>query len=184
MKMLQCVAGASILLGVAAVGKSAPISDTQAAKAQAKIQAGLQKDPDLKDNSIDVTIENGVVTLKGVVDTKAERARAERIAYANGVASLDDQLTVSSQNGAQAIIDSTVTAQVTGQFAADERLKRADIAVTTNNGVVKLKGTVASEEAHQHALEIARGSTGVKRVEDHLQVAAPKPMPLGTVPNP
>ena len=62
----------------------------------------------------------------------------------------------SSENATQPIADGTVTANVTGQFAKDDALKHADIDVTTNNGVVTLKGSVPSEAAHQHALEMAR----------------------------
>ncbi len=119
MKMVQCVAGAALLLGVAGVGQSEQVSGTPAA---------------------------------------------------------------SGQNATQPVADGTVTANVTGQFAKDDALKHADIDVTTSNGVVTLKGSVPSEAAHQHALEMARSSTGVKGVDDNLRIAVPRPMPLGTVP--
>src|SRR3954469_14765605 len=143
MKLIGWVASAAIVLGVAGVARSEQGSGTKAMKLQSQIQADLQKDPDLKDNSIDVTVENGVAMLKGTVDTKAERAKAERIARAS-VTSVDDQLKVGSQAAKQAITDSTVTAKVTGQFAADDTLRHADIAVTTNDGVVTLKGNLPS----------------------------------------
>ncbi len=181
MKMVEWIFGTAMLLSVASVARSEPVPGKHAMKLQIQIQADLQKDPDLKDNSIDVTVDSGVATLKGTVDSKAERAKAERIARASGVAAVDDQLKV-GRPSAQAIVDSTVTAKVMGQLVADATLRDADLAVTTDNGVVTLKGNVPSEEAHQHALELARRAAGVKRVQDNLQIMEPMPTPLGTTP--
>jgi len=55
-------------------------------------------------------------------------------------------------------------------------VRKGDIFVTTNNGVVTLSGTVKSEEVRKRAVDLARGQDGVMRVEDKLTVT-PAPAP-------
>ena len=50
-----------------------------------QIQMRLQKDPALKDNRIEVTVNKGIATLKGMVDTDAEKAEASRLASVSGI---------------------------------------------------------------------------------------------------
>jgi hyperosmotically inducible protein len=59
------------------------------------IKTQLLADPDISSFDISVTTEKGVVTLTGIVDTEAQKAKAESIAKgADGVTSVDNQLTV------------------------------------------------------------------------------------------
>jgi len=51
-----------------------------------------------------------------------------------------------------------------------------------SNCVVTLDGNVQSETERQRALDIARRSSGVKQVEDKLQVIEASAPPLGIVP--
>ena len=181
MKMVGWVAGAAVLIGGVAATHSEQASDTRAIKQERKIEAELQKDPDLKNNTIDVTVEGGVATLKGKVDSTAERTKAERIARGSGATSVDNELKVGRQPAKEAISDRTLTTNLQGRFAADDMLGRENISVTTTDGVVKLEGSVQSEEARLRASELARRSNGVKRVENNLRVVEGVP-PIGTIP--
>ena len=49
-------------------------------------------------------------------------------------------------------------------------MRSADISVDTNNGVVTLSGTAPSQAAHKPALDLARRTDGVKRVDDQVKV--------------
>jgi hyperosmotically inducible protein len=180
MKLVSWVASAAVLIGGAAA-QSGEASGTQAIEQERKIEADLQKDPDLKNNNIDVSVDGGIATLKGKVDSAAERAKAERIARAGGVASVENELKVGHQPAKATISDRTLTTKLQGRFAADDMLGRENISVTTTDGVVKLEGSVQSEEARLRALELARRSNGVKRVENNLQVIEGVP-PIGTIP--
>jgi osmotically-inducible protein OsmY len=157
-------------------------SSTDDLKAEKQIQADLQKDSDLKDNTIDVWISHGVATLTGTVDTSAERAKAARITRAEGVARVDNQLTVASKEAKGAASDDAVTADVYAKYQRDDTLRHTDIGVTTTNGVVTLNGNVQSDDERRRAVDIARRSTGVKQVDDKLQVIEASPPPLGIVP--
>lgn len=63
-----------------------------------------------------------------------------------------------------------VRTKVQAQFFTDPGVKGRNIDVTTANGVVTLSGKVDSEAARRRAIEIARGTEGVRDVEDHLRV--------------
>lgn len=68
--------------------------------------------------------------------------------------------------------DPGITTAVKSKLAADDTVKAYQINVDTQGGVVTLTGTVATAAARDRALEVARGTDGVTRVEDRLTVNA------------
>ena len=64
--------------------------------------------------------------------------------------------------------DSAITAKVKAEILSDPLLKVSQISVATTNGVVKLSGTVDSQQSIDRALEIARSVKDVKSVENGL----------------
>lgn len=66
--------------------------------------------------------------------------------------------------------DGAITTSLKAKFLADSTVRSADISVDTNNGVVTLSGTAPSQAAHNLALELARNTDGVKRVDDQVKV--------------
>jgi osmotically-inducible protein OsmY len=69
------------------------------------------------------------------------------------------------------VSDSWITTKVKASYLTEGALKGSDISVDTDDhGVVKLTGTVPSEAARVRAVEIARSTKGVRRIEDHLQL--------------
>ena len=137
-----------------------------------KIMANLLTDRELKNNRIEVTVVGTAVTLKGKVDSDSERARAARLAQVDGITVVHDQLDVGSQGVEEAVTDTAITTKLRAQFLGNETLRRANLSVSTNNGVVTLKGVVPSRAAHAKAVDLASHSYGVSRVEDRLQVAS------------
>jgi hyperosmotically inducible protein len=69
--------------------------------------------------------------------------------------------------------DPGVTTAVKAKFALDDTVKAYKIDVDTKDGVVMLSGTVDTAEARTRAVELARTTKGVSRVEDRLAVAPP-----------
>jgi hyperosmotically inducible periplasmic protein len=137
---------------------------------ETQVQQKLRSDPDLKNNKIEVKADNSVITLKGSVDTEAEKTKAASLAKVDGVARVDDQLEVGSKGAMTALSDTAVTAAVKAKLATNDRFSANQISVTTNNGVVTLEGTVASEADRQKAIDVAKSSDGVKRVADKLRI--------------
>jgi hyperosmotically inducible protein len=174
---------------------SAQIADSWLAT---KIQAQYFADDDVKARDIRVSARNGVVLLRGVVDTEGERAEALSIARnTDGVARIDDQLRVggaSAPSPPQASIpdvtsgavgtsgvdpgtaamyptdDAAVTTGIQAKFFRDSSLKARHIDVATQNGIVTLRGTVASDNERAQARLLAWTTHGVQRVDDVLTV--------------
>ncbi|MEP7305017.1 MAG: BON domain-containing protein [Acidobacteriota bacterium] len=72
--------------------RSAAAADDSTLKSE--IAASLKKNSMLAPRDIDVSVDNGVVTLKGEVKTAAEKTRAGRVAQIKGVARVDNRIEV------------------------------------------------------------------------------------------
>jgi hyperosmotically inducible protein len=140
--------------------------------AESRIQTRFQTDADLRNNQIQATVDNGVVTLKGIVDTDGEKAKAARLAMVKGVTQVDNQLKVGSEGAKAAVTDSTITARLKTEMLAEEPLRA--VHVETNNAVVSLSGTVPTATARDRAIDLARSMSGVSRVEDNLKILPPR----------
>ena len=70
------------------------------------------------------------------------------------------------------ITDAAITSEVKTKFLAEPGVSGLNINVDTNNGVVTLSGNVKSKAEAAKAMSIARDSKGVKRVVNHLKMAA------------
>jgi hyperosmotically inducible protein len=66
--------------------------------------------------------------------------------------------------------DSLITAKIKTAILSDELLRGSQVDVVTNNGIVKLSGTVASEAAVTSAISLANAIHGVKMVQNELLV--------------
>ena len=144
-----------------------------------KIQAQYFVNAEIKPWNIDVTTNNaGVVTLEGEVDSADDRAEAVRIASATeGVSRVENRLRVktapaSGDAAAPAMQrpDVWLTAKVQSKYFLDDDVKGRDLDVSTENGVVTLTGTVATEAERRHAIALARNTEGVRDVTDQVKV--------------
>ena len=70
----------------------------------------------------------------------------------------------------RAVNDRDITTRVQAKFFADPQIKKSDVTVNSENGVVTLEGTVPSEAVKQQAVQTAQGVSGVARVEDRLRI--------------
>ena len=129
---------------------------------------GRQPDPAL---DINVDTWAGVVTLFGIVPSQEAKATAEAdTRKVSGVKRVENELQVV-----------TSVKQAAGQVR-DEELDRdvkkvldasafKDITVDVKNGVVRLTGTIPTEERR---LDAARAIPGVRAVEDDLRLVTAK----------
>ena len=151
-----------------------------------KIQSQYFLSPDVKGRNIDVTTHvNGAVTLRGTVETAAERQEAVRIARAtDGVREVNDELRVTGDASARPadasrdrdpggdLGDGWTTAKIQAKYFLDGEVKGHEINVTTNNGVVTLQGQVESAAEKRQAVALARSTDGVSDVRDELKIVA------------
>ena len=66
--------------------------------------------------------------------------------------------------------DPGITTAVKTKLAADDQVKAYQIDVDTDDGVVTLSGAVQTQAAKDRAVQLARETDGVARVEDRLTV--------------
>lgn len=163
------------------------------------VKTKLAADDTVKAYRIDVDTKDRVVTLTGAVDTTAARERAVQIARAtDGVNNVVDNLTVSpgvtpttgvddplqkqaaetaaaakdaAKDAGGVIGDAAITSAVKTKFLGDTNVPGLKIDVDTKDGVVTLTGNVPTSSEKERALQLARDTTGVKRVIDQLKIA-------------
>ncbi len=173
------VAAASLVLGA---GTFASANDSAAdQRLESRIERRLQlNDAKLRVHDLKVDVEKGVATLTGKVKTEAEKLRVETLARIRGVSRVDSKLEVENKatrapqtNVGEELSDGWITTKVKARFVGDDMLQGSDISVDTNSdGEVTLTGTVPSESARKHAVEVARSTKGVKKVNEQLKIEA------------
>jgi osmotically-inducible protein OsmY len=164
-----------------------------------KVQAQFFADDDIKARNIDVTTVDGVVTLRGHVESDRVRLLATQIAqHTDGVRQVQDQLAVgqpgnvagpassapvattggapdtalpSETSAAPGVTgDERIVTSIQAKYFLDTSVKSRDIDVESRNGVVTVRGRVGSDSERAQALILARMTPGVQRVEDGLTV--------------
>jgi osmotically-inducible protein OsmY len=164
----------------------------------AKIQAQFFVDEDIKSRFINVRSRDGVVRLKGFVESDdARRQVLEITRNTDGVRQIEDREllvgrpasesfeTASTPSDAPVATTgvapatppappdaATVVSLVQAKYFLDPMIKARNISVELANGVITLRGQVASENERAQALLLARETPGVQRVEDYLTVDA------------
>jgi len=167
------IGGAFITGSVTAADKATqktPINDTWLT---AKTKIALAADGRVKGRQIEVKTTKGVVMLRGKVDSDAAKHAAGDITkMLDGVKSVKNDLEVVAPSKREAVEekDEAITARVKEHFAKDAHLKKADIAVQTNAGVVSLTGEVKDILTSAHASWTAWFVPGVKSVKNDLTV--------------
>lgn len=146
-----------------------------------KIQSRYFVDDEVKGRSINVDTRDGVVTLKGSVNSHSERNQALAIARnTEGVRDVQDQLSVTPETrgtvgqtmntAGQRIEDTWITTKIQSKYFASSEIKARKIDVDTRSGAVTINGAVGTSAAKELAVQLARETEGVTKVVDNLKV--------------
>lgn len=134
-------------------------------------------DAGLKDVRVSQDRDKAVVTLTGNVGSDADKARAESIAHSiAGDEVISNQIGV-RPNGDESTarkVDSDLDSAIDKNLDAvlvQHRLKN-DVRYDVKNGVVTLKGNVASESQRSSVERLAKAVPNVKEVVNELDVKA------------
>ncbi|MCL5060251.1 MAG: BON domain-containing protein [Candidatus Thermoplasmatota archaeon] len=123
-----------------------------------------------------ITLVSSLALLATGCDrTPEEQTAGEKIDQAavdakNKADETGDTLERKADQAGRAIDDAAITASVKGKYLVDDTLKGLDISVETEQGVVKLTGSVQSDAAKELATQIAQGVEGVVSVDNQLAV--------------
>jgi hyperosmotically inducible periplasmic protein len=137
-----------------------------------KTKIALFADDRVKGRQVHVETKDGVVMLRGKVDSPEAKSAALEIAKGiEGVKNVKNELQVvaPSQRSEVAADDKVVAKNVQSKFKADPQLK--NVKVEVNKGVVSLSGEVKSIDASAKASEVARSVAGVRSVKNDLTYA-------------
>lgn len=163
------------------------------------VNTALKAQPSLKDSAITVqSVNNGVVLLAGTAQTLTDHLSA--VATTSGVLGVrqvsseitspdtlaDKEIwhgrTAQKSDDESGIaggsVDLWITSMAKMRLLADSETPALDINVDTRDGVVTLFGIVPSEGAKRAAEADVRKVSGVKQVENDLQVVASTKQPV------
>jgi hyperosmotically inducible protein len=145
-------------------------SSANDSRVTAKTKLAMVADERVKGRQITVETKNGVVTLRGTVVTEEARAAAEDIANAvSGIKSVKNGLRVAPSDSETANErDEAITEKVTVTLKKDRKLKKANISVRTDAGIVTLAGIVQDLLTSAHAAWTAWHVKGVRAVNNEL----------------
>lgn len=65
-------------------------------KEEQQIDKVLQSTPDLKNNHIQVSVDDGIAVLEGTVDSQREKKEAQQLAHVDGILGVNNRLQVRS----------------------------------------------------------------------------------------
>jgi osmotically-inducible protein OsmY len=174
-----------------------PLSDNAAVsvaddKLDKTISVALKRNPGLQGSSISVkSVDKGVVLLSGTAETLSAHLVAVEVAdsvqgvhhveteirapekfLADELASLDEATQNAGTSIATSMTDTRITAETKIRFVRDSDIPALKISVDTNRGRVSLFGMVASEAEKKRAENSARQVSGVKAIDNQLQVVS------------
>lgn len=146
-----------------------------------KVKTELATADGVSSTDISVTTVDGVVTLTGVLPTRAAvnaavahtrsvkgvvevDAAGLKVGDAAKVAASDRDHDTSSSPG-QAVDDAWITTKVKAELAITDGVSSMDISVDTADGVVKLTGTLDSDLDVKKAIAAASSVKGVRQVD-------------------
>jgi hyperosmotically inducible protein len=147
-----------------------PVSDSWLT---AKTKIALVGDGRVKGRQINVETKKAVVMLRGKVDSDEAKTAAEETAKGiDGVKSVKNELQVVPPAKREAVEekDDAITERVKREINKDAKLKKADIDVKTNAGVVSLSGEVPDINTSAKASWTAWKVVGVKSVKNDLSL--------------
>jgi osmotically-inducible protein OsmY len=116
--------------------------------------------------SVDATVEDGVVKLTGKVNHRHQREEADStVRNLKGVTELHDEIKVKSPGMA-----ADVSARIEQAFKRSAQIDAGDVKIEAIDGTVTLAGSVKSWAEHDAALDAAWAAPGVENVKDQLEI--------------
>jgi len=152
-------------------GYRANLSDSDIQQA---VQAALRADPRVSAFKPDVTVADGIVTLRGVVgNMKAETSAEQDAKNIVGVSKVETHLKVraiSIASGAEATALADASIKLKAALAWDPWLDSATIDVAVINHVAYLSGGVESSFQKAEAQDVASRTAGVLEIRNNLKI--------------
>ncbi len=132
------------------------------------VKLALLYDPRVMSFKPEVNVNDGVVTLSGVVDNlRAKRAAEADVRTISGVTNVRNNLKVRPESVPE---DGKLATNVNEAFVRDAAVERFEIDVEADNGVVTLRGEVDNYYEKYRAGDLASEVKGVVEVNNNIEV--------------
>lgn len=129
----------------------------------------LQANSDIDKTKIQVSVDSGIVTLRGTVQWYWQLQRAEELlANIIGVVDISNELiVVPSEN----ITDEKIAEQIVDELADSDLVNLGQLLIKVEKGIVFLSGTVKGYAAESEVYDATIQQPGVKQVQNNILVA-------------
>jgi osmotically-inducible protein OsmY len=129
----------------------------------------LQANSDIDKTKIQVSVDSGIVTLRGTVQWYWQLQRAEELlANIIGVVDISNELiVVPSEN----ITDEKIAEQIVDELADSDLVNLDQLLIKVEKGIVFLSGTVKGYAAESEVYDATIQQPGVKQVQNNILVA-------------
>ncbi|MCR4419395.1 MAG: BON domain-containing protein [Clostridia bacterium] len=132
----------------------------------------LDADKDLRGYGLKAEVRGSRAIISGVVDTLAEKQRAEELVrQIPGVQEVESAIALSTDGP---IDDRAVAREVRQELAAAPGVDRRRVGAEVHAGTAVLKGTVYDKQEARTAARAAAKARGVRRVVSHLRPPEPE----------
>jgi osmotically-inducible protein OsmY len=137
---------------------------------QQHVVSALDWDPSVDAADIGVTVENGVVTLRGDVKSFLEKEAADRIAlHVYGVKAVANDLRVQLPSGHERT-DSDIAQAAVHALAWNMSVPKDRVTISVRDGQVIVKGSVDWQYQKEAVSRAIRVLAGVRGVTNHIAV--------------
>ena len=136
------------------------------------VKASLLTEKGVPSSDVNVEVYKGVVLLSGFVTDQAAKTGAETAAKgAKGVVKVHNAVTVHPKTSMGSKIDDTaLVAKVKAALIDSKHVDAGSINCEARDSIVQLGGFVSNKAEKDQAIAVAKGVSGVKRVDDALYV--------------
>jgi osmotically-inducible protein OsmY len=133
---------------------------------QQRVEDTLAWNPDLEEENINVSTNNGEITLSGSVGAYWKKLKAETIvAELKGVIAVNNELAVMPSSETP---DQSIATYILEVVEKNLDIDTAALFVNVSGGLVSLEGVVPDKRAYQDVYNAAKYTLGVTDVKNHL----------------
>ena len=141
------------------------ISDEEIEKA---LRHAFRWDPHIDEDSIEIQIKKGVVTLRGCVTHYSQRFKAETIAsQMSGIKEIVNELSITCT---EPVEDEHISLAIKDEIRNTDPDAVKNIEILVNNGFVEISGSVHSYPAEKRVFDVVAHTKGVTGIKNNLSV--------------
>ena len=138
-----------------------------------KVQTALVFHKNVNARKTEVSVKNGVVTLKGKANSQAQKELTTQYAKdVEGVKEVKNEMTMAKADDTigEKIDDASITAQVKMTLMMHKSTGAIRTSITTNNGVVTLGGQAKNDAERDLVTKLAEDVEGVNNVINKMTI--------------